>query len=97
MEELASGGGMFIEAGGGIRDEEKIKAYLSAGVSRVILGTVAVKNFDFTRSMIEKYGDKIAVGVDAKDGFAAVSGWLEKTGQIRWNSVRDLPVQVLKP
>lgn len=79
IKTLAKEKDIFIEVGGGIRDEEKILAYLSAGVGRVILGTVAVRDFDFTRRMIEKYGEKIAVGVDAKDGFVAVSGWLEKT------------------
>lgn len=79
IRELAKTGGIFIEVGGGIRDEEKIRAYLDAGVGRVILGTVAIRDFDFTKRMIGKHGDKIAVGVDAKEGFVAVSGWLEKT------------------
>lgn len=70
---------LFVEVGGGIRDEEKILTYLAAGAGRVILGTVAVRDFDFTRRMIEKYGERIAVGVDARDGLVAVSGWLEKT------------------
>jgi len=79
IEKLAETDDIFIEVGGGIRDEEKIKAYIDAGVGRVILGTVAVRDFDFTEKMIKKYGERIAVGVDAKDGFVAVSGWLEKT------------------
>lgn len=79
IRKLAAEDGIFTEVGGGIRDEEKIKAYLDAGIGRVILGTVAVKDFDFTKRMIEKYGDKIVVGVDAKDGMVAVGGWIEKT------------------
>lgn len=74
---LAKQGGLYIEVGGGIRTEERIEKYLDLGVGRCILGTIAVKDFDFTRRMARKYGDKIAVGVDARDGDVAVSGWLE--------------------
>ena len=74
---LAKQGGLYIEVGGGIRTEERIAKYLDLGVGRCILGTIAVKDFDFTRRMARKYGDKIAVGVDARDGYVAVSGWLE--------------------
>ncbi|MDN6615789.1 MAG: 1-(5-phosphoribosyl)-5-[(5-phosphoribosylamino)methylideneamino]imidazole-4-carboxamide isomerase, partial [Enterococcus sp.] len=70
---------LFVEVGGGIRDEETIKHCLSAGVDRVILGTVAQKDPVFTQAMLKKYGNKIAVGVDAKEGKVAVEGWLEKT------------------
>lgn len=68
---------MFIEVGGGIRDEERIKTYLSVGVDRVILGTIAIKDFAFVEAMVKKYGDKIAVGIDCKDGYVAVSAWEE--------------------
>ena len=74
---LAKQGGLYIEVGGGIRTEERIQKYLDLGVGRCILGTIAVKDFDFTARMAQKYGDKIAVGVDARDGHVAVSGWLE--------------------
>lgn len=70
---------LYIEVGGGIRDEERIRRYLDLGVSRCILGTVAVRDFDFTARMAQKYGDKIAVGVDMKDGLVAVAGWKEVT------------------
>lgn len=76
---IAALGGLFIEVGGGIRDEARIKQYLDLGVGRCILGTAAVKNFAFTGKMARKYGEKIAVGVDMKDGFVAVSGWQELT------------------
>ncbi len=69
--------GLKVEVGGGIRSEEVIKKYLDAGVYRVILGTVAVENPDFCREMCAKYNDKIAVGVDIKDGFVAIKGWTE--------------------
>ena len=65
--------------GGGIRDEARIRAYLELGVDRCILGTAAVKDFDFAARMAQKYGPKIAVGVDMKDGFVAVAGWREVT------------------
>lgn len=68
---------MYIEVGGGIRTEQRICDYLEMGVSRCILGTVAVQDFDFTARMIQKYGEAIAVGVDARDGKVAVNGWLE--------------------
>lgn len=74
---LARQGGLYIEVGGGIRTEERIEAYLSLGVGRCILGSVAVTDFDFTARMLKKYGDRLAVGVDARDGFVAIHGWKE--------------------
>lgn len=74
---LARQGGLLLEVGGGIRTEDRIQRYLDLGVDRAILGTAAVRDFDFTARMAQKYGKKIAVGVDAKDGFVAVSGWRE--------------------
>ena len=71
--------GMFVEVGGGIRDEERIRQYLDLGVGRVILGTAAVTNLPFLREMVDRYGEKIAVGVDAKDGLVAINGWKEIT------------------
>lgn len=77
IEAIARQGGLCIEVGGGIRSEERIERYLSLGVSRCILGTIAVKDFAFTARMARKYGDKIAVGVDAREGFVAINGWKE--------------------
>ena len=74
---IARQGGLYIEVGGGIRTEDRIRQYLDLGVGRCILGTIAVKDFDFTARMARKYGEKIAVGVDARDGCVAVSGWKE--------------------
>lgn len=70
-------GGLYIEVGGGIRTEARIRQYLDLGVGRCILGTIAVKDFDFTARMAQKYGNQIAVGVDARDGYVAVNGWKE--------------------
>ena len=69
--------GLFAEVGGGIRDMETVESYLAIGVSRVILGTAAVKNPDFLMAALGQYGEKIAVGVDLKGGFVAIKGWTE--------------------
>ena len=71
--------GLYCEVGGGIRTMEVIDKYLSAGIDRVILGTAAVGNLDFVKSAVDKYGERIAVGADLKDGYVAVKGWIEKT------------------
>ena len=76
---ITSSAPLFVEIGGGIRDMERIERYLAAGVSRCILGTAAVTNFEFLKEAVSAYGEKIAVGVDVRDGFVAVSGWLETT------------------
>jgi phosphoribosylformimino-5-aminoimidazole carboxamide ribotide isomerase len=68
-----------VEVGGGIRSMETVKAYLDAGVKRVILGTAAVTDEKFLLEAVEKYGDKIAVGADIKDGKVAIKGWVEKS------------------
>ena len=78
---LAEQGGLFIEVGGGIRTEERIEKYLSLGVGRCILGSVAVTDLGFTARMLQKYGEKIAVGVDAKDGYVAIHGWKEVSAE----------------
>lgn len=74
-------GGLYIEVGGGIRTEDRIRRYLDLGVGRCILGTIAVKDFAFTERMAQTYGDRIAVGVDARDGYVAVSGWKELSAE----------------
>ena len=68
-----------VEVGGGIRSIETVKAYLDAGVKRVILGTAAVTDEAFLKNAVEAYGDKIAVGADIKDGKVAIKGWVEKS------------------
>ena len=70
---------LFVEVGGGIRTMETIETYLSIGVNRVILGTAAVTDRAFLEAALQKYGEKIAVGVDLKDGFVAIKGWTEKS------------------
>ena len=69
----------FVEVGGGIRNMQTVESYLALGVDRVILGTAAVKDPSFLEAALQKYGEKIAVGVDLKDGFVAIHGWTEKS------------------
>ncbi|MBQ9785026.1 MAG: 1-(5-phosphoribosyl)-5-[Clostridia bacterium] len=71
--------GLFCEIGGGIRSMEVVDRYLGAGLDRVILGTAAVSDEAFVREAVAKYGDRIAVGADIKDGYVAVKGWTETT------------------
>ena len=70
---------LFTEVGGGIRNMETVESYLSLGVDRVILGTAAVTDESFLMEALNKYGEKIAVGVDLKDGYVAIRGWTEKS------------------
>ena len=71
--------GAFCEIGGGIRSMDVIDRYLGAGLDRVILGTAAVTEPGFVEEAVKKHGDKIAVGIDIKDGFVAIKGWTEKS------------------
>lgn len=78
--EVAKSSGLQVELGGGIRDMETISYYLENGISRVILGSAAVKNPALVREAVEAFKDRIAVGIDAKDGLAATEGWLGESG-----------------
>ncbi|MBP3392689.1 MAG: 1-(5-phosphoribosyl)-5-[(5-phosphoribosylamino)methylideneamino]imidazole-4-carboxamide isomerase, partial [Clostridia bacterium] len=71
--------GLFCEIGGGVRSHEVIRRYLDAGIDRVILGTAAVTEPGFVETAVREHGDKIAVGVDIRDGYVAVKGWTEKS------------------
>jgi len=78
---IATQTGLFTEIGGGIRNMETAERYFNAGVDRVILGTAAVNDEAFLRQAVEKFGEKIAVGVDVKDGKVAIKGWTETSDQ----------------
>lgn len=71
--------GLFCQVGGGIRNMDTVSRYLNAGLDRVILGTAAVTDPDFAKAAVDAYGERIAIGVDIKDGFVAVKGWTEKS------------------
>lgn len=70
---------LFVEVGGGIRSMDTVEKYIEAGADRVIIGTAAVTDPEFLSAAIAKYPDKIAVGVDIKDGMVAIKGWVEKS------------------
>ena len=77
IKKIVSDSGLKVEVGGGIRNMEAVERYISLGVIRVIIGTAAVTDPDFLADAIKKYGEKIAVAVDIKDGFVATHGWLQ--------------------
>ena len=79
VKALAEKSELFTEIGGGIRNLETAEKYINSGVNRIILGTAAVKDEKFLAEAVKKYGDKVAVGVDIKDGFVAIKGWTEKS------------------
>ncbi|MBO5945074.1 MAG: 1-(5-phosphoribosyl)-5-[(5-phosphoribosylamino)methylideneamino]imidazole-4-carboxamide isomerase [Clostridia bacterium] len=79
VRNIAQKTGLFVEIGGGIRSLDVLERYFEAGVCRAILGTAAVLDESFLVSAVEKYGEKIAVGADVKDGYIAIKGWLESS------------------
>lgn len=79
VKRILSESDLFTEIGGGVRSMEVIQAYLEAGVDRVILGTAAVTDPEFLQRAVDTYGDRIAVGVDIKDGAVAIHGWTERS------------------
>jgi phosphoribosylformimino-5-aminoimidazole carboxamide ribotide isomerase len=81
---------LSCEIGGGIRNMETVSKYLDAGIDRVILGTAAVENREFLVEAIKKYKNRIVVGVDVKDGFVAVKGWLEKSKYTLFNFCKQM-------
>lgn len=90
IERIVKSTGLFAEVGGGIRSMETVESYLSIGVGRVILGTAAVKNPDFLKAALQKYGEKIAVGVDLKDGRVAIRGWTETADLTAFDFFRQM-------
>lgn len=80
IRRLAAETELFTEVGGGIRSMDTVRTYLTAGVDRVILGTAAVKDESFLKEAVAAYGDRIAVGVDIRDGKVAIHGWTETSG-----------------
>lgn len=77
IEEMKKETGLKIEVGGGIRTLEQVDAYVSLGIDRIIIGSAALQNPELVKKAVIKYGDKIAVGIDAKNGKVAISGWLD--------------------
>ena len=79
-----------VEIGGGIRNLENIQKYIDAGVEKVILGSAAIKNKNFLQKACEKFPSKIALGLDAKDGYLSLSGWKENSHQMSLDYLREV-------
>ncbi len=77
---IAANAGLKVQTGGGIRNMETLDRVLDSCITRAVLGTSAVKDAAFTRKAVAKYGDRIAIGIDARNGEVAVDGWTEKSG-----------------
>ena len=79
-----------VEIGGGIRDFESIQKYINAGVEKVILGSAAIKDKNFLKEACEKFPNKIALGLDAKDGYLSVSGWKENSNKLTLDYLKEV-------
>lgn len=90
IEAIRRASDMFLELGGGIRDIETVKRYMDIGVDRIILGTAAVTDREFLSRALDEYGERIAVGVDIKDGYVAIKGWVESSQREAMSFCREL-------
>ena len=90
IEEIVGKFDLKIEIGGGVRNFESIKKYTDAGVEKVILGSAAIKDINFLKEACQKFPDKIALGLDAKDGYLSVSGWKENSNLKTLNFLKDV-------
>ena len=79
IADVAKASGLSAEVGGGIRDMKAVEYYLSRGINRVILGSAAVKNQQFVIDAVKEYGERIVVGIDAKDGMVRAEGWIDNS------------------
>ena len=90
IKEIVTKFDLNIEIGGGVRSFESIQKYTDAGVEKVILGSAAIKDKNFLRQACEKFPNKIALGLDAKDGYLSVSGWKENSNQLTLDYLREV-------
>ena len=90
IQEIVSKFDLKIEIGGGIRNFESIQKYTEAGVEKVILGSAAIKDKNFLKNACEKFPNKIALGLDAKDGYLSVSGWKENSNQLTLDYLKEV-------
>ena len=90
IQEIVSKFDIKIEIGGGIRSFESIKEYTEAGVEKVILGSAAIKDKNFLKEACSKFPNKIALGLDAKDGYLSVSGWKENSNQLTLDYLKEV-------
>ena len=93
IEAIMKEGGLFVEVGGGGRSEDSVARYMDLGVSRVILGTMAVENPALMERLAARYPGRIAAGVDARDGLVAIHGWRTITDKNAYDFVKNLPNQ----
>ena len=90
IQDIISKFDLKVEVGGGIRNFENIKKYVDIGAEKVILGSAAIKNKDFLKEACKKFPNKIALGLDAKDGYLSVSGWKENSNQSTLEYLSDV-------
>ena len=90
VKEIVTKFDLKIEIGGGVRNFESIQKYTDAGVEKVILGSAAIKNKNFLKEACEKFPNKIALGLDAKEGYLSVSGWKENSNQLTLNYLKEV-------
>ena len=90
IQEMVHNFDIKIEVGGGVRSIDSIKKYADAGVEKVILGSAAIKNKNFLKEACEKFPNKIALGLDAKDGYLSVSGWKENSNQLTLDYLKEI-------
>ena len=90
IQDIVSKFNLKVEIGGGIRNFESIQKYVDAGVERVILGSAAVKDKNFLKGACKKFSNKIALGLDAKDGYLSVSGWKENSNQLTLDFLKEV-------
>ena len=90
IQEIVSKFDLKIEIGGGVRNFESIKKYTDIGVEKVILGSAAIKDKNFLKEACKKFPNKIALGLDAKDGYLSISGWKENSNQLTLDYLRDV-------
>ena len=90
IHEIVTKFDLKIEIGGGVRNFESIKKYTDAGAEKVILGSAAIKDKNFLKEACEKFPNKIALGLDAKDGYLSVSGWKENSNQLTLDYLKEV-------
>ena len=90
IQDIVSKFNLKVEVGGGIRNSESIQKYIDAGVEKVILGSAAIKDENFLKESCEKFPNKIALGLDAKDGYLSVSGWKENSNQLTLEFLKEV-------
>ncbi len=90
IKDIVSKFELKVEIGGGIRNLDSIQKYIDVGVEKVILGSAAIKNKNFLKKACEKFPNKIALGLDAKDGYLSVSGWKESSNQLTLEFLKEV-------